>query len=598
MAKAKFSLRMKGNSCYYESSKTVEVLLNSGSTDKMTTESFVRKHRLDYDTTDKQSYEIMDGTMVETLGWATWTTTIAGREMTLRLAVLKEMGNEQVVLGYKWMRERKAKLDLGEATITLGDKSAIRPMARSIHPDADNVLKRKTEKINNMTWEQFMPKGYHKYPGQSEWKSDTGILPQHWRLDYKFRIKPGYEYWYGYKPKRSTDEAILEKEFVEKHLKRNWIREIFDPIVKCPGISPDKKNGKKRYCPDYQKANDAHYLMPSYLKNMKAMITKAIRYDMCEWGAFDLADDFHTVRVASEDEKWTAFEALGRVFVWMVITFLLKKTREHFAAKVEYILGSIHMNATHRKEFGPIVDPAERLQYYMDDMLIMGRTAQDRNWYNEIFLRCCELNDLHLNSKMCEPEAQEVTFCGFLSSKRGIEMDPDKYALISKMKPPTTPAEVRKFAAWIEFSAEHYARLKEMLEPITKLARKAEPWNWGKDQQRVWNQLQQAMPTVLKPFRYGEEKKPEDRLPVHIATDASNTAWAVVYYQVNEKGERNIIRFDVGLFKTQLEQMGTATEREFRGVMNSLSEKHRHMTVGRQVFIHTDQRALAYYSEN
>jgi hypothetical protein len=60
----------------------------------------------------------------------------------------------------------------------------------------------------------------------------------------------------------------------------------------------------------------------------------------------------------------------------------------------------------------------------------------------------------------------------------------------------------------------------------------------------------------------------------------------------------NIIRFDGGLFKTVSEQIGTATERECRAVMNSLSEKHRHMTVGRKVFIHTDHQALAYYSEN
>jgi len=43
--------------------------------------------------------------------------------------------------------------------------------------------------------------------------------------------------------------------------------------------------------------------------------------------------------------------------------------------------------------------------------------------------------------------------------------------------------------------------------------------------------------------------------------------------------------------------MGTATERECRAVMNSHSERHRHLTVGRQVFIHTDHRALAYCSE-
>jgi hypothetical protein len=86
------------------------------------------------------------------------------------------------------------------------------------------------------------------------------------------------------------------------------------------------------------------------------------------------------------------------------------------------------------------------------------------------------LNDLQVNWKKCEPEVQEITFCGFLINGNGISMDPDKYALKAGMKPPTTPAEVWKFAAWIEFCAKHYARLKEMLEPISRLARKPEKW--------------------------------------------------------------------------------------------------------------------------
>jgi hypothetical protein len=118
------------------------------------------------------------------------------------------------------------------------------------------------------------------------------------------------------------------------------------------------------------------------------MILKAIEHGIQECGGFDLADAFHTVRIARSDEKLTAFEALGRVFEWMVLPFGRKNAPAHFAAKVEYILGKIDLDPTLRKEFGPIEDPSKWMQYYMDDVLIMARTAHERNRYNEIFLRC------------------------------------------------------------------------------------------------------------------------------------------------------------------------------------------------------------------
>jgi hypothetical protein len=168
-----------------------------------------------------------------------------------------------------------------------------------------------------------------------------------------------------------------------------------------------------------------------------------------------------------------------------------------------YSCRSTYINS-YGKEFGVIADPEEWLQYYMDDILIMATTTLEGNWYNKIFLRCCELNDRQVNWKKCEPEVTEVMFCGFLISETGVSMDPDKYALISGMKPPTTPAKVSKVVAWIQFSVEHYCRLKEIMEPIPKLAQKAEPWDWGRDQKKGWADLQVPMPEVLKPFQYDQ----------------------------------------------------------------------------------------------
>jgi hypothetical protein len=150
LGNAKFSLKMKGHSCYYPYSKTIEILFDSGSTDNLCSKQFVRKCGIMFDHNDQMKYEMMDRTMVETIGWVWWVMTIADREMTIEFAVLEDMGQEQVVLGYNWMRYHKVKLDLGEEKMTLGEKSVILRMSRSIQPESDNVLKRKMEKIKGM----------------------------------------------------------------------------------------------------------------------------------------------------------------------------------------------------------------------------------------------------------------------------------------------------------------------------------------------------------------------------------------------------------------------------------------------------------------
>ena len=41
---------------------------------------------------------------------------------------------------------------------------------------------------------------------------------------------------------------MLMEEFVTDYLKRHWMKEIFDLIVKCPWISAETHSLKKRYC--------------------------------------------------------------------------------------------------------------------------------------------------------------------------------------------------------------------------------------------------------------------------------------------------------------------------------------------------------------
>jgi len=80
---------------------------------------------------------------------------------------------------YTWMRTHKVIMNMGEGHFTLGSRSVILKMARSISPEADNVMKRKIEKVKSMTRREYTPTRYHKYIKAFKRQYDNGILPKH-----------------------------------------------------------------------------------------------------------------------------------------------------------------------------------------------------------------------------------------------------------------------------------------------------------------------------------------------------------------------------------------------------------------------------------
>lgn len=61
---------------------------------------------------------------------------------------------------------------------------------------------------------------------------------------------------------------------------------------------------------------------------------------------------------------------------------------------------------------------------------------------------------------------------GFIVSKKGIEVDPEKVKAIIEMPAPSTEKEVRSFLGRLNYIARFIAQLTATCEPIFKLLRK------------------------------------------------------------------------------------------------------------------------------
>ncbi|RVW91450.1 Retrovirus-related Pol polyprotein from transposon 17.6 [Vitis vinifera] len=108
-------------------------------------------------------------------------------------------------------------------------------------------------------------------------------------------------------------------------------------------------------------------------------------------------------------------------------------------------------------------DMVERImEVFMDDLTVYGKTFDDCLLNLKKVLKRCIENDLVLNWEKCHFMATSGVVLGHIISKEGIQVDPAKIELISKLPSPTTVKEDAEFI-WTKACQEAFKRLKSLL---------------------------------------------------------------------------------------------------------------------------------------
>ena len=97
-------------------------------------------------------------------------------------------------------------------------------------------------------------------------------------------------------------------------------------------------------------------------------------------------------------------------------------------------------------------DMVERImEVFMDDLTIYGKTFDDCLLNLKKVLKRCIKKDLVLNWEKCHFMATLGVVLGHIIFREGIQVDPTKIELISKLPLPTTIKEVRQFLGHASF---------------------------------------------------------------------------------------------------------------------------------------------------
>ena len=108
---------------------------------------------------------------------------------------------------------------------------------------------------------------------------------------------------------------------------------------------------------------------------------------------------------------------------------------------------------------------------------------------------------LKLNPAKCTFGATSEKLLGFVVSKKGIEIDPNKVRAIQDLPPPRTQKEVRSFMGRLNYIARFISQMTAKCDPIFKMLRKNNSGEWDEECQVAFDKVKEYLtnPPVLVP---------------------------------------------------------------------------------------------------
>ena len=158
----------------------------------------------------------------------------------------------------------------------------------------------------------------------------------------------------------------------------------------------------------------------------------------------------------------------------------------------------------------------------------------------EDLLKALLKNGLKISSKKCQLFRKELQYMGntiFIQEKR-VCVRPlhSRLEIIQKLRLPTTVKGCRSFAGKVKFPQHILSRITKLWKPIHDLTRKDRPFNWGQEQQIVFNEIKSRLqkPPVLH--------LPDNKGRFNLYLDTSKYAMGSALYQI-QNGKPKLIAY-------------------------------------------------------
>ena len=177
------------------------------------------------------------------------------------------------------------------------------------------------------------------------------------------------------------------------------------------------------------------------------------------------------------------------------------------------------------------------VEVYIDDVIIHWKDQKEHDEALQSTLTALQGAGFRLNMDKCAFGKSQVKAFGHLVGATGIKLDPGNIAAIKQIPVPLNAADVISFLGAVNFFSDSIPDMASLSEPLRRLTRGGEPFQWGPDQATAFSTLKAEVEraTLRQGFDPGRK--------TYVTTDASDVGIGGVLSQANEQGEEVVIAF-------------------------------------------------------
>ncbi|GKV40125.1 hypothetical protein SLEP1_g47794 [Rubroshorea leprosula] len=279
-------------------------------------------------------------------------------------------------------------------------------------------------------------------------------------------------------------QAAIDEE-IQKLLQAGFIRRVeYSEWVSNP-VLVKKPNGKWRMCIDFTNLNDACPKDPHPLPNVEKLVERAAGHERMSF--LDASSGYHQVQLLLDDQEKTAFYAGDAIYCYVMMPFGLKNAEATYQKLVQIIF---------KLQIG------RNIEVYVDDMIVSSVRAEDHISDLDETFQNLRRAQMKLNPLKCTFAVESGKFLGYVVSKKGIEVNPEKVEAVQQMEPPRTVKDVQRLTGRVAALHRFVARSAERCLPFFKALREPKNFQWTNECQQAFDELKRYLasaPLLSKP---------------------------------------------------------------------------------------------------
>ncbi|GKU90839.1 hypothetical protein SLEP1_g4783 [Rubroshorea leprosula] len=279
-------------------------------------------------------------------------------------------------------------------------------------------------------------------------------------------------------------QAAIDEE-IQKLSQAGFIRRVeYSEWVSNP-VLVKKPNGKWRMCIDFTNLNDACPKDPHPLPNVEKLVERAAGHERMSF--LDASSGYHQVQLLLDDQEKTAFYAGDAIYCYVMMPFGLKNAGATYQKLVQIIF---------KLQIG------KNIEVYVDDMIVTSVRAENHIGDLDETFQNLRRAQMKLNPLKCTFAVESGKFLGYVVSKKGIEVNPEKVEAVQQMEPPKTVKDVQRLTGRVAALHRFVARSAEKCLPFFKALREPKNFQWTTECQQAFDELKRYLasaPLLSKP---------------------------------------------------------------------------------------------------